>query len=231
MDPDKGRVQLMKQGGSTSIIVVMRTHPTNVGTYPSLWARATGVQVDHLMTVILQRACGALWNLALGSTSCRATASKSITDAAVWAGGNRKIIVKGGGRECVEAAAEYPQVARIAKKTLKMLDGEKLALMVDAALPKRLKKIAHIDLLGIEKLEAAADQGTESDRDDDTETGLAQVTVEDSYSSSTDSFHHDTEGEEDDDSEQEAKEMTSENDGEKNEEEVGDEEESDYTSE
>jgi hypothetical protein len=59
------------------------------------------------------------------------------------------VIVKGGGRECVEAAAQLPEVETIARKTLKMLDGEMMALMVDAALPKGLKKLAHIDPLGL----------------------------------------------------------------------------------
>jgi hypothetical protein len=59
------------------------------------------------------------------------------------------VIIKGGGKECIEAATKFPEVEKLARKTLKMLDGEMIALMVDAAIPKGIKKLAHIDPLGM----------------------------------------------------------------------------------
>jgi hypothetical protein len=59
------------------------------------------------------------------------------------------VIIKGGGKECIEAATKFPEVEKLARKTLKMLDGEVIALMVDAAIPKGIKKLAHIDPLGM----------------------------------------------------------------------------------
>jgi len=48
----------------------------------------------------------------------------------------------------VEQAAQFPELEKQARRVLKMLDGDALALMIDAALPKGIKKLTHFDPLG-----------------------------------------------------------------------------------